>query len=481
MVEGAGLTWTWLLVLALGGGDLLDRLSVREFWDRQGVEVTAWAMRAELTPPAVTDAAGWIKDLGSEQFATRAAARKALVAMGGAVAGPLEAATGVADPEVAEVARGILREIREGAGLARARRLMAARALGEMKDAESAPLLRELSGSTEGFVAAYAQRALAAIEGRPPPVTEQVSAGAMAGDLAMVPVEAGILAQFRVSGQEVGAGGGPREATSTAKLSSAAELMDIASRIGNARVDAVTLGVASDPDTDSGWVVVVLRGRYDAGAVRSELARGGRELELEGRRGAKAVAVSEVCVVWPASDERLVMVAGPAVARMPLKAIVEAMESGRAAGVRPEAVRGLLERTETTSPIWGVAQLAGEMGLYPITPSLDRLTAEVRRQGETWRLSVRGWGTDAEAVGGAVKVMRVMLREYVTSLETAAEQLPLYRPVLESFRTAEVTSEGAKATLEVALTGGPGTLLRALAVPLLAGGVVLDQGDVEGP
>ena len=210
-----GLMSILMLLLSRGGGnDLLDYMPADAYWRIKGVTVTVERMVAELA---------------------------------------------TAEPG-------------DGAQAKAVRRLMALRALGELKEAEALPALRPLLESKDLFVADYARQAIAAIEGKPS-VRPRPAEAALWKDLCLLPARCSIVGQARPPA------GGP---VAFDKLLKDAEtvlppmpdpgaalhewakvLVTVAERVGNVRLDGATVGVGEKPGDRTGSLVAIGRGLYD--------------------------------------------------------------------------------------------------------------------------------------------------------------------------------------------------------------------------
>ncbi|MCL2641400.1 MAG: hypothetical protein FWD53_11175, partial [Phycisphaerales bacterium] len=185
----------------------------------------------------------------------------------------------------------------------KARRLMAIRTLGEVKVAAAVPTLKLLVEAKEPFVAEYAKRAIAQIEGKPVAVAAKKS---IADDLALLPKDVGIVGQFRgMSGVTVAleqlvpviraqieeheymrsmVGELPDDKKFTSLLTG--KVVEWVETVGNVRVDGMTLAVAEDVGNQSGWAMMIFRGKGDRAAFVAALKKTGRvEDEKEEEQG----------------------------------------------------------------------------------------------------------------------------------------------------------------------------------------------------
>ena len=156
-----------LLSFLIGGGsgDLLDYVPTQSYWSDRGVSVTVDSMLEEAGPAAPQNIAGLIADLGAADPQAHDAAAQKIIKLGPVVLPQLREAAEGADPEIAERSTVIIRLLRPQITVAAVRRLMAVRALGELKDAKALPFLQSQLASSEMFMADYAQIAIGAIKG----------------------------------------------------------------------------------------------------------------------------------------------------------------------------------------------------------------------------------------------------------------------------------------------------------------------------
>ena len=158
-----------MITLTEGSGDPIDHLDSKLFWKARGIEMTAANLLEAANPPAGADATAHLARLGAPEFRERQAAEKALLAMGPGILPQVRPLTRSEDPEVAERAVRIVRALAPRDSFSDVQRLMAIRSLGELGDSAALPALRPLAEATDPATRAYAERAIARIEGRPAP------------------------------------------------------------------------------------------------------------------------------------------------------------------------------------------------------------------------------------------------------------------------------------------------------------------------
>jgi len=270
-----------LMFLGGGGNDLLSTVDTDAYWKAKDVTVTVEQLLRDAKPgDAAPDIAQQIKDLGATEFAKREAARKALVAIGTPAAEQLQQAISTSkDAEVVAAAKEIVANLGAQTKARDIRQLMAIRTLGEKKSKEAAALLQELSTSTTPFVADYAKRSLAQIEGRDVPQLN-LDRKALGGDAWLMPADCGTIAQQSAGmirgltiSNLVDAMAPAPEAADAAdekiKLKERAtkNVVSLLDRVGNVRIDSVAVGFSSTIDDDHGFGVVTIRGKWDKKAM----------------------------------------------------------------------------------------------------------------------------------------------------------------------------------------------------------------------
>src|SRR6185436_2471792 len=155
------------LISGGGGNHLLDYASTKAYWQSKGVAVSVQTMSAELKTSDAEDITQLVAQLASPDGNVRAGASKKIVQLGEAVLPQLEKAAETPDAEVAASVKTLIADISAASKKNAVRRLMAIRTLGELKKPEGLAALRPLLNAKQMFVAEYAARSIAQIEGKP--------------------------------------------------------------------------------------------------------------------------------------------------------------------------------------------------------------------------------------------------------------------------------------------------------------------------
>ena len=443
-------------LLGAGGGDLLDYVPTDTYWKAKEVTVTAEALARELRPTPVAEVAGLIEQLDSPDAAVRDEAAAKIRAAGPGAIPALQEETESEIIEVARRAKSLIQEITADMKPGQIRRLMAIRTLGERKEKSALDVLRPLLDSREPFVAEYAGRALARIEGTPfewrRPV-EQIRQ-----DLWLLPSGCAAVAQFApraglaIPFDRAIAGMHIRPEQKEERLNTLTEnLLLLAERVGNMRVDGVTLGVSGDIGERSGFLVAVLRGQFDRVAF-SQLVR---------ETGVPAGNVDGLDVFQPdnesamffASDNQAVYMAAPAGTALPLKEMVSAVKAGKGGLARAEGLPEMIKAAATDQALWAVARTTPEMRQFPALQGFETVTLVGRQDGHTFQFRMIAEGPDANRVELSMQELNRMVKLARDWFEGNAPVMPPLKPVRNFLRSITPTVQGTKVTATATYRG----------------------------
>ena len=464
------MAWMSILMVLLsrgGGNDLLDYMPTDAYWRVKGVTVTVERMVAELATGEPGDSAQLVRDLGADDAKVREAAMQKLRAIGPAAVPALEKAARSDDPETSLRARELLRSMTGGAQAKAVRRLMALRALGELKEAEALPALRPLLESKDLFVADYARQAIAAIEGKPSARPRPTEAD-LWKDLCLLPARCGIVAQARPPA------GGP---VAFQKLLEDAEhmlppgqdpgaaltewtkmLLTVAERVGNVRLDGVTVGVAENLGDRSGFLVAVGRGLYDAEALKATLRQAGATSIQTDGIDVLTLQMGNHLAFIPCSNDRLVFAVGPA-EEIPTKELVAVIRrGGDQPSLRPEML-ALIKPVGHSAPAWGAARMTDAYRQMPVLVPFDTLTLTSRESKEgAIAFTLVGVGKDPAAVQAAADQVGKDVRKTAEAMRDFAAKMPVLKAPAEFLGSIAVKAEEGRATLTGTLRT-PGVLM----------------------
>ncbi len=399
-----------LLLLTVSSGqynDLLDLLQTRAYWANQGVTLSAQSMEAELAPG---------KDPATKP--------------------------------------------RSGPKAAAVRRLMAIRALGELKSATSLPALRALAGSKALFEADYAAAAIAAIEGKPY-TRPKGAAKELQKDVWMLPAECATVGQIKMlPGKPVdydailkefaAMSGGEMPGKALDQLTG--QLVMVAEYAGNFRIDGLTIGLPGEIGPNSGYVVLIARGKYDSAHLKKMiLEAGGPRCESKTVDGVEVVSPDRsVAIVLP-SDDCLVFMTGPRAEALPVAAMAAAIKAGRGT-LAPESEMGkLIGSLDASAPLWAAMKVSEGYRKAPPLAPFDTMTLVGTHDKDALAIKLVARGADAAKIASTISEFNIQLQD---AREAVKQQGQIPKAIGDFLGSVTVTSEANTATVTARLKGG---------------------------
>jgi len=453
-----GLTGLMMLLVLSGGNELLDYVGTEAYWQACGEQPDAAALLGAIRPGRKPkDISKLVADLGASSYKVREAASAKLKSMGPAVLGELRKAAAASDDEEVKARVGALEVHFGGRGTQDLRRLMAIRTLGERKVTPAATVLKALLKSPEPFVAEFAARAIARIEGQPVAPRPQATVAEMKQDLHLLPADCSVVGQINVAALL----GLPHNVTKATTQMAAGMprgrdpkelaqrmtgmLLEVAGITGNFRLQAATVGVSGKIGKNTGYVMIVGRGRYDAERFRQWLKdKGVRTVEADG-----VIAYMpdrEVRLIVP-SDRRLILLIGSRKANFPLAEVVAALKKAPGKPRYGQAVAKLVAGVDTTRPVWAVAAMtASYREALSLLAPLDWLALTGVFEKDVLALTLTGAGQDAEKVAAAVAEFNRHMAKARQSVDRQAERMPAMKVLAEVFAGVKATADGKAVT-----------------------------------
>lgn len=496
------------LFLAVSGGsaggkgrpsDLLDMIPTASYWRVKSVTVSREQLEADIGPAKTSgDIPKLVKDL--ESLSHRDDAKKQLEAIGSPALDALRVETGSPDPDAAAMAKDLMTAISSRAKGDQVRRLMAIRTLGERKETASLPLLKSLLDSKELFVADYAARAIANIEGTP--LKAEDHHADFSADIDLLPATTGMVAQTTGLGMpgfslETLANYAGRHADKPAATEPndanvdglTRRVLEFAEATGNVRVDGATLALSSGIGQEGGgneWVVIIAHGLYDREALANFLhnqAHGEGAVERTG--GLLTFAPENFAeMMFPSNQELVFVTADPE--GTPLASIsgplTEALTSNKPGAIaNNQDLMAAIKSTDKTGPIWAAAITTKAMKELPAFAAFDTLTLSSKLEDGVVKVTVSGRGTgDAAAAQTQVNAVQAKLIGAATDMVKSNKD---FQPLLDALNSVKVTVDDKGATLTAKVSMDISRTLLAAILQELPGGDALmgPQGPGPGP
>lgn len=440
-----------LFILGGGGADLLDYVPTDVFWRDQNVAMTVDNMALALKTDSVADASDAISNLGAADPQTRLAAVDKIMKLGPGVIRQLRESESNPSAEIAQRAHALAVELAILKKKSDVRRLMAIRALGEIKDPRGLPTLKSLADSKDDFVADYVRSAIAAINGESTtqPVGSQLSGTRLAGaqpagtqpdvvnsDIWLLPATCRAVMQVRPRGH------GPidlrRAATQLLVRSNQTPeqvidqmgrmVLAIAERVGNVRVKSLTAGVSGDIGDNAGFAVLVGSGQFDSHAVAA--ISHAEKIPFKILNGFEVFQPDGESAFFMPSGNRIVFIASPNGADDPVARMIAAVRKGEGDLKTSEEMSKLISSIDTTRPAWAVARITDTYRAVPPLQWFESVTLVAEPIEGGLHLVARGQAKDANSAKGAV--------DQISGLAgTAASEMKLLEPIIPALKSAE--------------------------------------------
>lgn len=487
-----------LLLFSGGGGggvDLLATVPTETYWQLKNVTVSAAQLQGDAGPDKPAAQVGeLLKDLQSSEFAKREKAKQDLERMGPEAIEKLRPAMTSPDAEVAAVASALVKQFTERAQERSIRRLMAIRTLGERREQGALPLLKSLAESKELFVAEYALRAAAQIEGKEYETANL--AAAFARDLSLMPAETGMVGQFRAQGgQPVTIQSLVEETVEAAKGSGVGEivagedrfadkgklvtggtkkLLTLLECTGNLRLDGATVAISRDAAGQEGWGLLVVRGQYNPSAVRAAIrlvnrrpvATGPGAVEAGGGEENREDLAPTVATLLP-SEEMFIIAIGPReeTRDKALGFIQTALKAGKGTLGEHAALWRLVEGVDKSGPAWLAAVTLESFKREKLFEGIDSFTLETKRSREGLAFTFRGKGANEEKFRTSVTSFEEEIKRAQGVMDQQAQGRKILVPMADMLNTLKVTGAGggggaAEGGKEATLTGEVKTAIR---------------------
>lgn len=466
--------WVMVVMVLLGGGgnELLDYVPSRDYWQAKGVVMTGGNLLAELQAAAAAESVPQlIEQLGSDRYSRREQAHRRLLAMGPKVVPQLQKAARSDDPEVSARIESLLKDIGAKGKAPAVRRLMAIRGLGELKHRRGLPVLRKLVDSAELFEAGYARAAIAAIEGKPfnrPDVSRE----AMYSDVRLLPGNCGTVGQVSMQRKiepitrddivKTLAETFTQEDSAAMLAQVNQALIALAERIGNVRFDGVTFALSDDIGETSGYMVILVRGLYDAEAVRMALTALGVRTEKVGQTEL-LLPVSSFALILP-SNRQLVVLGGPDRQSLPVEKIIAALKTGRGKLPDNKAMMKLIDSAGTGAELWAVARISEAYRKSSLLAPFETVTFRGKPKPGRTDLVLKATGTDPEKVAQTVGEFNVLIAEVRDEITREAERTSALKGLAGLVGTIRSESNGVGATVTASFKGD---LKGLLGLPML--------------
>jgi hypothetical protein len=283
-------------------------------------------------------------------------------------------------------------------------------------------------------------------------------------DLNLLPPGLGAVAQERMEDSQPGwvdaiaAAAVPANAP-PGQLARMTDLMNdkvigLAEKLGNFRLDAATFGVAKDVSDQTGFAVLIARGKYDRAAV-IDLLKDDFQVEQVKDQDvySNSDSVSGMAIILP-SDQCLVITVGPSHDALRLPDLVTAIKAaGNKFNQDPELAR-VVAATDTGKPVWAAVNVNDHYRQgSPLSP-FDTVQMTAQRKAGALQFAIDAKGSDATAVKAAVDDLNKNLADTVKQMQQLQARAPAMKGMVTFFGGIKCQATGPQATMTGTMDNG---------------------------
>ena len=197
-------------------------------------------------------------------------------------------------------------------------------------------------------------------------------------------------------------------------------ILNMAEKTGNVRLDAVTVGLKFFQG-DTGFVVAIGHGQYDAALVATQFKNMGAEpIDVNGMAVFKPD--DEVAFITQ-SDKRAAITAGENAALLPVEAITAAFKKDDGKLQLKGSAKELLAKVDRKKRIWMVGEVPEPLRHQPFTRAFNSFTMEGDLKDSKLALKVVGIGEDPAAVAEAAATFKTELANMIAKAENQKAQM----------------------------------------------------------
>ena len=475
-----GFSFILMLVASNGGGELLQLADTQSYWQLQGGQPATAALIAYVsTSPADANTDkidSLIKQLGATTFADREKATQALIKIGDAARNAVKKALEHEDPEIRIRAELVLEKLIGDDQADYIRTLMAIRTLGDLRTKDALPELEKLTQSTKPFVASYAARAIANITGEPfaaAPIEPKV----LESDLMLLPKTCNVVAQFKAIGSDamdldsiLQQGMLPPGTDATMiKAQTTKRIIEVAHRVGNLRMDAMTIGVSGKANTNEFSVVGLARGEYNADAFIATIKKESHRAEMRTEGSLRILKPDNGIAIIFIDNHSLAFVAAKDTDAA-IEGIVKTLQTAKGDLAENVSLMKLVNRVDRKAHVaWAAANLDESYRVIDELKPIDTMILTINRDAKHTKMHLEIEGQDAEALAKTVESTQQQLAKVMQQMQAMAAMIPAAQKLVNALKTMKPLQEGGKVSVDFQMEGNPAGLMTMVSMLGLRG------------
>ncbi len=344
------------------------------------------------------------------------------------------------------------------------RRLLAIRTLGDLKDKKALGVLNSFVDSKEMFVSDYAKSAIAKVTGMPL-ATNEAKSDQWKTNLPLLPKNTGVVLNLKLGSLNGKAGlmqkikamkniKGMEKMLEEMEKAMIGEVYPVIDRIGNARVDSITVAVAENVGNETGWAIGIINGEYDKLAIKDFVNQDMADEMDRKQVGSAAYFLPEDTAAFAFQDNHTIsFIAGPNEEVMPLSEVQTAIDTKNQAIKFSENLQKLIEKTNTKGNLCVAGLVTGEMVNIPFIKEFATFRLETELKGRVINSSIIGEGKDAKVVKETMATLEKMYTNFKDNdLKNLQAQMPKsMKPMITAYESLQFKTKAKEGiiTLEI--------------------------------
>jgi hypothetical protein len=254
-----------------------------------------------------------------------------------------------------------------------------------------------------------------------------------------------------------GNGGGNQPDARKLERQATAQVLKVVERVGNLRVDGVTVGfnyVKDNAGPEKGWLALVLRGQYDRGlmvdAVKSLIGKDAEVAVSTEAGDAIVIALGggQGCVILP-NNETAILIAAPndKESLRARESILAALKAGKAVATPNEDLAPLMKLVNTKSPVWLVSKLTDVMRDEAFDGAFKTLTLDTKLVKEGTEFTIKAEALDEDKAKSTVAQTAAEVNSDLQEAKKELARRPSLQPAVDLLGSIKVQAEGTGTTM----------------------------------
>ena len=228
-------------------------------------------------------------------------------------------------------------------------------------------------------------------------------------------------------------------------------------KIGNVRLNAITVGVSAELSEKTGNVTFIFAGQFDDRAINEFLKRQKMAFEMIGEVRVFRPG-PEMFAFFP-TDRRLVVISAKNGKAAPAADMVQAMKSGEGTLRTSTAMANLVHSIDMNAPVWGCLHVGEKYRNINILESFDSITLSSARHGNGIALRLQAKSAASASVKAAADHIATQIGELNEQVQRSRTAIPAIDVIGDVLKNAKVTFSETAVTVDADVKQSPADLI----------------------